>query len=141
MSFRTNILAVVVQNVIAKPSVDFDIWTSDVAIRTRQYPTSPGGPDVGLGTPTIVTTTITPRPYVEDIGNQRLRVSRIVQANPSGGYTPAQLKPSDADGFEYFYLVTGPDGVGRPYALEQIDTRGPIFYELTLIPLDRAIPF
>ncbi len=141
MSFRTDILANVVQSAIALPSVTFDIWTSTVSIRTRQFPSSPSGADVGLGTPTVVTTEILPRPKVEDIGNQRLRVSRIVQQNPGGGYTPAQLLPSDADGFEYFYLVTGPDGTARPYSVAEIDTRGPIFYEVTLAPLDRGIPF
>lgn len=141
MSFRTDILASVVQPLIALPSVTFDIWTSDVRVQSRQYPSSPGGPDAGLGTPTDTTITLTPRPKVEELGDQRLRVSRIVQANPAGGYTPAQLKPADADGFLYQYLVTGPDGIERAYACQEIDTRGPIFYEVTLVPLDRRIPF
>lgn len=145
MSFRTDILANVVLPNIALPSVAFDIWTSDVVVRSRQWPVNAEGTrQVGLGTPTITSVTITPRPKVEDIGNQRLRVSRIVQQNPAGGYTPVQLKPDDAEGFEYYYLVTGPDGVERPYTIEPstgIDTRGPIFYEVTLAPLDRKIPF
>jgi len=141
MSFRTDILANVVQPLIELPSVTFDIWTSDVKIQSRQYPVSPGGADARLGTPTVTEVTITPRPKVEDIGNQRLRVSRIVQPNPAGGYSHAQLRPSDADGFEYQYIVTGPDGVERAYTVEDIDTRGPIFYEVTLAPLDRKIPF
>lgn len=141
MSFRTDILRDVVQNLIALPSATFDIWTSEVKIQSRQYPSSPGGADAGLGTPTDTEITITPRPKVEDIGDQRLRVSRIVQQNPAGGYTPAQLRPSDADGFVYQYLVTGPDGVERAYSVDELDTRGPIFYEVTLRPLDRKIPF
>ncbi len=141
MSFRDDILATVVQPLMPLPSVGYGIWTSAVYVRTRQFPSSPGGPDVGLGTPTVTTTEILPRPKVEDLGSQRLRVSRIVPSNAAGGYTPAQLKPPDADGFQYYYLVVGPDGIERAYKAEDIDTRSPIFYEVTLVPLDRKVPF
>lgn len=143
-SFREDILAGVVQPLMALPGPgvgNFDIWTSRVIIRSKQYPSSPGGADVGLGTPTTTDLEIIPRPKVEDIGNQTLRVSRIIPQNANGGYTFAQLKPSDADGFVYAYIVIGPDGVERQYALADIDTRSPFFYSVTLQPLERAIPF
>jgi hypothetical protein len=142
MSFRTDILRDVVTPLMALPGpTGYDIWTTEVTIRSRQYPSSPGGADARLGTPTATTITITPRPKVEEIGNQRLRVSRIVTSNSAGGYTPAQLVPSDADGFEYAYILTGPDGVARQYHAEAIDTRSPFFYEVTLMALERPIPF
>lgn len=142
MSFRDDILANVVQPLIPLLGpTGFDVHTSIVKIQSRQYPSSPGGADARLGTPTDTEITITPRPKVRDIGNQRLRVSLIIPQNANGGYTPAQLKPSDADGFEYQYLVTGPDGIERPYLCEELDTREPFFYSVTLAPLDRKIPF
>jgi hypothetical protein len=141
-SFRDSILANVVQPLmpLLTPS-GFDVHTSRVIVRSRLYPTAPGGRDVGLGTPTVTDLEILPRPKVRDAGNQRLRVSLIIPQNANGGYTPAQLKPADADGFEYFYLVIGPDGTERGYTLEEIDTRKPFFYEVELAPLDRKIPF
>lgn len=146
MSFRDDILANVVQPLIPLlgPDPGFDVHTSRVIIRSRQYPTSPSGPDVGLGTPTITDLEILPRPKVRDQGNQILKVSLIIPQNANGGYTPAQLKPADADGFEYFYLVIGPDGTERAYACIDLDTRKPFFYEVTIQPIGqegRKVPF
>lgn len=141
-SFREHILANVVRPLmpLCGPT-GFDIWTSRVIVRSALYPSAPNGREVGLGTPTVTDIEIYPRPKIEDLGNQRLRVSRIIPQNANGGFTPAQLKPADADGFAYYYLVIGPDGVERQYALEDIDTRSPFFYEVTLVPLDRKVPF
>lgn len=143
MSFRDDILASVVQPImpLLGPTPGFDVHTSRVIIRSRQYPSSPDGPDAGLGTPTVTDLEILPRPKVKDAGNQTLEVSLIIPQNANGGYTPAQLRPSDGDGFEYFYLVIGPDGTERGYALAELDTRRPFFYSVTLVPLDRKIPF
>jgi hypothetical protein len=142
MSFRDDILANVVQPLMPLLGpTGFDVHTSSVVIQSRQYPSSPGGADAGLGTPTDTSITLTPRPKVRDLGDQRLEVSLIVPSNANGGYTPAQLKPADAKGFRYRYLVTGPDGVERAYLCTEIDTRNPFFYSVILTPLDRKIPF
>jgi hypothetical protein len=142
MSFRDEILAGVVQaNIPLLGPDNFDVHTSRVIVRSRQYPSSPSGADVGLGSPTTTDLEITPRPKVKDLGNQALEVSLIIPQNANGGYTPAQLRPPDADGFEYVYVVIGPDGVEREYALQDLDTRRPFFYTATLTPIDRKIPY
>lgn len=144
MSFRQDILANVVQPLmpLLGPDPGFDVHTSRVLIRSRLWPVSANGSrEVGLGVPTVSEVEILPRPKVRDAGNQALRVSLIIPQNANGGFTPEQLKPSDADGFEYAWIVVGPDGVERQYIPTDIDTREPFFYSANIVPLDRAIPF
>ncbi len=143
MSFRDDILAdVVMANIPLLGPDGFDVHTSRVLIRSYTWPVSANGSrEVGLGVPTVSEIEILPRPKVRDVGNQGLRVSLIIPQNANGGYSPEQLKPADADGFKYAWIVIGPDGVERGYVPTDIDTREPFFYSVDLIPLDRAIPF
>jgi hypothetical protein len=59
------------------------------------------------------------------------------------GFTVAQLNPALVPGVEYYYVVTFPDGVPRPYILAPrgLNTDRALHYTVKLRALDRATPF
>lgn len=59
-------------------------------------------------------------------------VSKITPAHTGGGYTPAQLLPTLADGQELVYVLTGDDGVPRLCRVEALSLDRPFEYTLTL---------
>lgn len=144
MTFRTDLLANVVYPLRFLPSTPtegglFDIRTSRVIVRSRVWDSG----QVNLGVPTVTNLEIAPRPKVIDQGNEVLQVI-VTPANAKGGYTFAQLRPADEPvtaGFEYIYIVIGPDGIERPYSLAAIDTRRSFRTTLTLQPQGLAVPF
>ncbi len=62
---------------------------------------------------------------------------------PGGGYTPAQLNPTQISGVQYYYKITFNDGVARNYVLQDrgMDTSTPMRYMVRLRALDRNVPF
>lgn len=110
--------------------------TSRVVVRTVTW----SGGSTKLGTATTSDLVITPDPKVTETDNgQGLIVQYITPAHDGGGYTVAQLRPSDAAGTESFYLVTGDNGT-YPYALVDIDSTAPLHYTLRLRKLERTDP-
>jgi hypothetical protein len=68
-------------------------------------------------------------------------VGPITPEHATGGYTPAQLNPDDAAGFEYFYVCIGRDGAERPYKPIKLTTTRSFRYMLELQSLGRRMPF
>jgi hypothetical protein len=136
MSFRTSLLPLL--NSLRKlPSESFDIYTTQVLLRTRTW----SGGEVGSGTPTDSDMEILPRPKVRKEGEIGLTVGPITPANTAGGYTIDQLNPPDVVGVEWYYVCTGPDGEARRYALHRLDQQRAFRYMLHLISIDRVAPF
>lgn len=119
----------------------FDVRQVRVFVRKRVWSSG----KIQTGMPTITNLEILPRPHVQGTaGDPQLRVGPITPfypGPPSGGYTPAQLNPGDAEGMEWFYLIVGPDAVERPYKLMLLTTPRPLRYMLDLTALDRKVPF
>ena len=141
MSFRTDLLANVVNPLRYLPSTPtegglFDIRTSRVIVRSAVWSSG----EVGAGVPTITDLEIAPRPKVVDQGNEALQVT-VTPKNAKGGYTHAQLKPPDAVGFKYMYVVIGPDDIERPYFVSSIDTRRSFRTTISLMPYGTDVPF
>lgn len=117
-----------------------------VSIRTRTW--SEGRMQSGI--PTDVTLIISPTPHVRgSSGDPEVLCGPITPAYPAtntmpaGGYTPAQLNPSQANGIQYFYSIAFNDGVTRNYVVQDrgLDTSTPMRYMLKLKALDRGVPF
>jgi len=137
MSFRTDLLKTVVKLRELPGPTNFDIYTSTVVVRHRTW----SGGEVKLGTPTDIEIELFPRPKVRDAGNGSITIGPITPQNAEGGYTPDQLNPTESDGVESYYIVTGADGDERAYKLTEIDDRRAFGYTLTLQALDRRTPF
>jgi hypothetical protein len=112
-----------------------------VIIRSRQWSSG----KIQTGTAIVTDLELSPRPHVRGVsGDPSLNVGPITPAYvgpPAGGYTVAQINPSDAPGFEWNYVIVGPDGVERPYKLQRLTTASSMRYMLDLEALDRKVPF
>lgn len=138
MTFASKLLPALTKIRAIPGPTGLGVRSTSVVLRTRTW----SGGRVQLGTSTVVDLEILPRPKVRKEGESgNLVVGPITPSNLAGGYTPAQLHPSDAAGSEYYYVVTGPEGVARNYAARWLDDRHPFSYYLHLDPDDRAVPF
>lgn len=117
---------------------DFGFAPYTVTVRTRTW----SGGTVQLGTATVSDLVLSPNPQVEENGDAILKVYGITPSHAGGGYTYAQLRPSESAGAEYYYSVSGPNGT-HLYSLDSIDTSETFGaeYTLTLRALTRAMPF
>lgn len=136
MSLRKALLPVVdtIRGLAGPKTLDIRLYA--VTVRTRTW----SGGVVQKGTPTDTDLVLTPPPKVVEEGRE-VRVGPITPKFPGGGYSPAELNPRDKPGVEFFYLLTGPDGVARPFTLVDLDTSRPFTYKLRLTALDRKVPF
>lgn len=117
---------------------DLGVRVVQVTIRTRMW----DGGGIQTGTATVSDREILPRPKVIGVaGDPTIRVTSIVPAFSGGGYTPEQLNPPDLAETDWFYVVTFPDGVGRPFKLLRLTTVKALRYELELESLGRVVPF
>jgi hypothetical protein len=113
-----------------------------VTVRTVTWSGGPDGPEVGLGDPTTSDLLIEPNPPVKEERNgEELVVGPITPSFGSGGYTFAQLRPTDtgAAGIEFYYVVTGPEGTNN-YQLVDITTQESFEIMLRLRSLERRLP-
>lgn len=139
MSFRTELLKAVVKLRELPGPTQLDVYVTRVIVRTRSW----SGGEVKLGHPTDADIELFPRPKVRNVGegSRVVTVGPITPSNAAGGYTLAQLNPSEHDSVESYYILIGPDGVSRPYKLTQIDQKRAFRYTLVLESLDRRMPF
>jgi hypothetical protein len=110
---------------------DFELRRSRVIIRTEAW----DGGDVGRGNMTLTETEIEPRPFVEHVDASVFRISRITPAYSAsdgkiGGYTQAQLVPSQAVGARSFIRLIGEGGDVRDLRIEAAPTREPFGWTL-----------
>ncbi len=111
-----------------------------VVVRTRTWSSG----KIQTGSAVVSDLTLTPTPHVKGTsGDVEVVVGPVTPYHGTGGYTPAQLNPSDAAGVEYYYLVTFPDGVARAFVVQPrgIDTTRPMRIMVKLRALDRKAPF
>ena len=136
MSLRTALLPVVdtIRGLAGPATLDIRLYT--VTLRTRTW----SGGVVQKGTPTDADLSLSPPPKVVESGREAL-VGPITPKYLGGGYAPAELNPRDKAGVEFFYLLTGPDGVARAFSLVDFDTSRPFSIMLRLVALDRKVPF
>lgn len=142
MSLRDDVLPIINAGWQTVQDLGFAPYT--VTVRTRTW----SGGEVGLGDPTDSDLLLAPNPLVEEQGrlaaSDSIRVGPIQPVHDGGGYTVAQLRPSDAAGVEYYYIVTGANGTHN-YSLDRLDSTSPeglfVEYMLTLQALTRAAPF
>lgn len=109
-----------------------------VTVRTVTW----SGGEVGLGDPVTSDLTIEPNPPIKEEGNgQFLVVGPITPSHGSGGYTFAQLRPTDTGtgDIEFYYVVTGPEGTNA-YQLVDITTQESFEIMLRLSALNRQLP-
>jgi len=136
MSLRTALLPVVntIRGLAGPTTLDIRPYT--VTVRTRRW----SGGVVQKGTPADADLVLTPPPKVVERAREAL-VGPITPKHPTGGYSPAELNPTDQAGVEFFYVLVGPDNVRRPFALVDMDTSRPFSTTLRLVALDRKVPF
>jgi hypothetical protein len=123
-----------------------DAWTlvsdlgfspNSVIVRTRTW----DGGEVQLGTPTVTDLQLQPNPPTKELnGDKLLLVGPITPTHPTGGYSYAQLRPSDVAGVEYYYIVSGNNGANR-YTLKSIDSSESFETMIVLEALERRLPF
>jgi len=110
---------------------------NSITVRTRTW----SGGEVQLGTPTVTDLVLVPNPPTKELnGDKLLSVGPITPTHPTGGYSYSQLRPSDTAGTEYYYLVSGSNGVNA-FALRSIDTTESFEIMLVLEALERRLPF
>jgi hypothetical protein len=136
VSLRTALLPVADRIRALGDTTRLDIRRYEVRVRSRSW----SGGALMLGVPTITDVVVTPRPKVIENG-RRVTVTAITPAYVGGGWAPAQLNPADNPAVEFYYMLTGPDGTQRPFALLDLDTTRPFTYTLRLMALDRKVPF
>lgn len=118
----------------------FGFSDTTVTVRTRTWSSG----QLKLGAATVEDLTLSPKPPVKEMGDKDLLVGPITPTytgNGGGGYSYAQLRPTEVPGVEYYYVVTAADGVARPFRLKSIDTSEEYEWYLRLESLDRAVPF
>jgi len=116
----------------------FGLRQTRVIVRSRTWSSG----EIQVGTAAVVDLELAPRPKVKGLaGDPVLEVGPITPEHTTGGYTPAQLNPDDAPGFEYVYVCVGRDGVERPYKLGKMTTTRSFRYMLELQSLGRVVPF
>lgn len=93
-----------------------------------------------LGNLTNADTELLPRPKVVDHPNGTLTITNVTPAYVGGGWEPSDVAPAIAAGRDFYFVVRGPDGNNRPYALSSVVLRSPFRYTLTLQPLTRVRP-
>lgn len=113
-----------------------DIRPFAVKIRARRWSTG----TVQSGVPMVTDLVLTPRPRVVVRGREAV-IGPITPHYAGGGYSPEVLHPSDEAGVEQYYLLSGPDGVDRPYSVTNLDTSRPFGYMLHLLAIERRVPF
>lgn len=108
-----------------------------VTVRTITYAEG----EVGLGPGVESDLLIEPNPPVKEMANgQELRIGPITPSYGAGGYTFAQLRPTDTTaGVEFYYIVTGPMGSRRCQLLD-IETSESFEMMLRVAVLDRVLP-
>lgn len=140
MSLRTALLPVVDTIKGIASSGTIDIRTYAVVRRVRRWSTG----KVRQGEFVDEDLTITPKPKVVERG-RLLVVGPLTpfydNGDKRGGYGPAALNPPPEAGMEFFYVVTGPDGIERPFKLVDLDASRPFAYFIRLESLDRKFPF
>jgi hypothetical protein len=135
VSFRTDLLAVAA-DLRQLPEDEFDIRITSVVRRLRTWSSG----EIGSGVPTNSDLAIDPRPKVVKLAGERFKVGPITPTFPGGGYTYAQLNPSDSPGVDFVYVLTGPSGAEETCALMRIDDRKAFSWYLELQSTDRAEP-
>lgn len=122
----------------ASGAAGFDVRQVRVIVRSRTWSSG----EINVGVPTVNDIELTPTPKVQGVaGDPIVTVGPITPAYTGGGYTPAQLNPEDAPGFEYYYVLIFPDGVERPYKLVLFTTPRPFRYMLQLESIGQQKPF
>lgn len=145
MSFRTNILANVVNPLRYLPDTTFDIRTYEVRLVRRVWqpvaPATVGRINVGTYVDTI--TTLAPRPKVRERADGFFTVDKITPKNAAGGYDAAELNPAKEQGVEFYWELEGPFASGRTvqkFRVVSIDASKPFAYSVVLENLDRTKP-
>lgn len=139
MSLRDDVLPIINAGWQTVQDLGFAPYT--VTIRTVTWSSG----EVGTGTPTYSDLTLSPNPLVEEKEDgTALLIGPIQPAHSGGGYTYAQLRPTDVAGQEFYYRVTGVNGT-HEYALVHLDSTSPnglfVEYMLKVKALTRATPF
>lgn len=106
------------------------------------------GANIGDGTPTTTTITLSPNPKVlSSDGGRVLDVGPITApytTNGGGGYSFDQLRPLMDGVTEFFYSVTGPfngaAALARQYELQDIKEDPPLHYMLKLVITEVGSP-
>lgn len=144
MSLRTSLLGVVnlirsiADETLLNGGVGLDVRLYTVVRRRIRHHTGKSK----LGEPTVEDLEIVPKPRVREAGQGSiLIVDQITPKHTTGGYSSVELNPPDEPGFEFMYVVTGPDGLSRNYKLTEIETVRPFNITLTLQTLDRKPPY
>lgn len=141
MAFVPGILAAV--NAIRGIPTTMGLRGSRVYLRCGEWTPTVGAAEIGKGALTNTDEELLPRPRVEDMPGQRLRVGPITPSHTGGGYSAADLSPDRVDGQDNHILVTK-DDVTRAYRVSDIDTepeRQSVSFFLILDPLDSGGPF
>ena len=138
MSFRTDALSIVdAARAIAGPN-GLDVRTSKLAIVTRTW----SGGRLGMGTSSDARLELAQIYKIKDVSSKEvagsggryqqedIRVGPITPAYSGGGYTPAQLAPTGANGKEILYELTGPNS--GLYSLVECCTDSAFHYSLVL---------
>ncbi|MGK3981316.1 hypothetical protein WMF38_57495 [Sorangium sp. So ce118] len=108
-----------------------------VTVRTVTW----SGGEVGLGDPIASDLLIEPNPPIrEEARGQELTVGPITPSFGAGGYSFAQLQPTDTGdpAIEFYYVVTGPEGTNN-YQLLDITTQESFEIMLRLGSLQRRL--
>lgn len=118
--------------------VDFGLRKYRVFVRVRTW----SGGEVRLGTYEDIDAEIVPRPkVVEKMAGAELVVNGITPDFVVGGYTLADLNPTQLPNAEVFYVVRNGEGTDVLYELTDVDSSGVFGIELRLRALERAKPF
>lgn len=145
MSFRTNILAGVVNPLRYLPDTVFDIRTYEVRLVRRAWQPVPPATEgrINVGTYVDTITVLAPRPKVRERGDGMFTVDKITPQNAAGGYTAAELNPAKTQGVEFYWELEGPFASGRTtqkFRVVSIDASKPFSYSVVLENLDRTKP-
>lgn len=85
-------------------------------------------------------TEILPRPKVEELGNSRIRITKITPSFTTGGYEPGEIRPTRSADSDQYYVIVGPSNVPRAYEITDQDERRNFGYSIELQLIDRRQP-
>ena len=114
---------------------DFGLRPVRVFIRRDEW-----SEEIQIGDLERTDTEILPRPKVETMGADGLRIKNITPRHSLGGWTPAQLQPDVSATLDFYYVVVSPDGALARYRLHHVDQTSPFRFELQLRSVDRPTP-
>lgn len=137
MSVRTSLLPVfdIIRGLLADPT-SLDLRTSRVYVRLNGW----NGGENALGVLAITDIEITPRPKVQELSGNKIKIGPITPSYGTGGWLPATLNPSDLVGQDHMIVIIGPAGNTIPYLPIDFDGRKPFSYYITAQQLERTKP-